>query len=56
MELDQQPIDNGKLPNLCGKSIIFGPNIQWVGDDVSVAFLVKKRSLYREIGYIWRSR
>jgi hypothetical protein len=33
MELDQQPIRNGKLPNLCGKSIVFRPDIQWVGKD-----------------------
>jgi hypothetical protein len=33
VELDQQPIRNGKLPNLWGKSIVFGPNIQWVGKD-----------------------
>jgi hypothetical protein len=33
MELDQQPIRNGKLPNLRGKSIVFCPNIQWVGNN-----------------------
>jgi hypothetical protein len=56
MELDQQPICNGKLPNLWGNIMIFRPNIQWVGNDCSsglpdqkVQLMPKKQGIFSDL-------